>query len=103
MPFKISGHSDDIVCISGDVEDEVSNGANIVIGIAEASEGQDAFGIRVKMRYVKGGVWQAGIEPIDEDVACPWPVTVTVERYTAVVNVDCPAGTPISWKKTRMK
>jgi hypothetical protein len=103
--IQISGHSDDIISISGlpSGDDEISgDGANFVIGRAEAIEGQDAQGIRVKMRYVKGGVWAATLEPIDEGVVCPWPVKVGIAGYTAVVIIECPSDTPVTWKKVRV-
>ena len=106
MGLKIYGHSDDLVEIDGDVRDEVDcydKGVNLVVGRAEAIEGKNAEGLRVGMRYGKGGCWEARISPIDEDVPCPWPVSVTVERYTAVVTIDCPPGTPIAWKKVARK
>jgi len=102
--LKISGHSDDIINLEGIVNDEVNgDGANIIVGKQSASEGEDAFGIKIKMRYVKGGVWAATIEPLDDDVKCPWPVSVTIENYSAVVAIDCPKGTNVSYKKVSIK
>ena len=80
-----------------------ADGANIVIGREEAGEGTDAEGIRVSMRYGKRGCWEAHIAPIDEDVPCPWKVGVTINKYTAVVDVYCPLGTPIRWKRVNVK
>jgi hypothetical protein len=113
MMFKIYGHSDDLVEIEhlddtgervkennrGDEVNCWNGGVNIVIGNAEAVEGKNAEGIRIAMRYVKGGCWEARLAPIDEDVPCPFVTTVLIERYTAVVMVVCPENTPISWKR----
>ena len=116
MAFKIYGTSDDLIEIEevgtddqqrevrGDQGDELNaDGANIVIGREEAGEGTDAEGIRVSMRYGKRGCWEAHIAPIDEDVPCPWKVGGTINKYTAVVDVYCPLGTPIRWKRVNVK
>jgi hypothetical protein len=112
MLYKIYGASDDLVEIEhldeagepipGAGDEYNCDGANIVIGNPEASEGKNAEGIRIGMRYAKGGCWEARVAPIDEDVPCPYVVTVMVEKYSAVVLVLCPNGpAPISVKKVR--
>lgn len=102
--LKISGASDDIIDLKGIVNDEVNgDGANIIVGKPDASEGEDAFGVRVKMRYAKGGIWAATIEPLGDDVKCPWPITVSIENYSAVVTIDCPEGTEVTYKKVTIK
>lgn len=57
----ISGASDDLVCIEGDVRDEVSPGRVITIG-------DNARGVRVLFRYAasksSAGVWRASVEQI---------------------------------------
>lgn len=103
--ITISGHSDDIVSICGlpTGDDEVSEGTRFVIGEAEAKEGANAYGIKVRMQYVAGGVWAATIEPVDEDAECPWPVSIKIKGYTAIVEIDCPKETPVSWKRVKTK
>ena len=102
--IKIYGSSDDLVEIEGSThEDEINaEWVELIIGNREADAGVDAHGLRVVMRYapsnVDAAVWVAQVGPVDEDAACPWPVVVKVEGYTAVVEIDCPADTPIAVK-----
>jgi hypothetical protein len=70
------------------------------IGEPEAKAGQDAHGCIVVIRYgdnavSKCAVWVATVAPIDEDIACPWPVRVRFEGYSAKVEVDAPVGTAV--------
>lgn len=107
MGITIKGHSDDIVSYEEDTKDGVqvgdeitaddTTGVTFIIGLPEPGEGEDTHGIRVQMKYGTGGVWTATIGPIEEGAKCPWPVSVRVEGYTAVVHIDCPEGTPVMW------
>lgn len=101
--LRISGHSDDVVCLEGIVSDEIGDRMVVIVGNPDAQEGQDAYGIKVKMRYVNGGVWAATVEPIGEDVKCPWDVKVEVHKYTSIVTIDCPEGTPVKWRRARVR
>ena len=104
--IKIFGASDDIVTYEQDGEtDEIGcydKGVRFVIGHPEAAPGRDAAGVIVRMRYAPDGfegVWTAEIGPIDEDIEIPWPVTVTLggRGYSALVTIDCPKDTPLTW------
>ena len=104
--LKIYGASDDLVEIEGPGGDEVDcydSSVLITIGWPEAQAGKDAKGLVVRMRYGSpgfGGTWSAEVGQIDEDFPIPWPVRIEVaERpYSALVIVDCPDDTPVSWK-----
>lgn len=97
--LKISGHSDDVVSIEGDIEDEVKERQRITVGTPEMG------GVIVTMRYGVGGtaVWQASIRQLDEKVVVIWPVrVVTAENgYSVAVEVECPLGTPVMCGKIR--
>jgi len=103
--LKIYGASDDLVEIEGPGGDEVGcydSGVLITIGWTEAQAGKDAKGLVVRMRYGSpgfGSTWSAEVGQIDEDILIPWNVTVRVaERpYSALVIVDCPDDTPVTW------
>lgn len=104
--LRIEGHSDDIVCVSGDGfgSDEISAGdrrVRLTIGHTEAVPGHDARGVVVEMEYGDNGsktaTWGATVRRIDEDIEIPWPVTITAPRegYSPIVVVDCPPDTPV--------
>lgn len=106
--LKIYGASDDLVELEGCVEDEIDcydKWVQITVGYPEAEHGRASQGVKVIMRYapkwVNAGVWSAEIFPIDEDVEIPWPVKVELSerKYSAQVVIDCPEGTPVTWKK----
>lgn len=125
--MKIYGGSDDLVEIEGcrvlerSIEDAANvghgvtvaiGGAEIVccelrvvieIGAREAGAGQNGAGIRVVMTYASethdAAVWSADVSPLDEDVPCPWTVTLGTEGYSVVVTIECPAGTPVMWRR----
>lgn len=111
--LKISGASDDIVCLDGHgIDDEVDcydRNVLITVGWPEAAEGRDSQGLYVLMRYAPSwhpeGVWTAEVAPLDEDVEIPWPVTVTLggRGYSAEVEIDLPEGVPVTWKKIQNK
>jgi hypothetical protein len=61
--------------------------------------GGDDGGIIVEMSYENPGVWAGKAKQLSEDTPIPWPVTVTHEGYSVVVNVDCPDGTPVKMEK----
>lgn len=105
----ICGCSDDLVEINGDFEDEISSSHPVAIDVGwpEAAPGQNACGVRVVMEYAPsshGAVWVATIGQFDEGAEIPWPVTVknapargapNPRSYSVVVQIDCPAGTPV--------
>lgn len=100
--ITIYGASDDLVELTGcDAAEEFSAiGGDIVlvVGREEASLGENASGITVRMHYgthAAGGVWEACVSPIDEDAPCPWPVRIKISGYTASVEIDAPRSTPV--------
>ena len=107
--IKIYGGSDDLVeiegCTSGDEVGCYEQDVTIVVGAPEATGGANASGLRVTMHYGTGdaGVWEARVSPLDEDVPCPWAVKLTVEGYSAVVEIDAPADTPVTWTLTKAR
>jgi hypothetical protein len=106
--IEISGHSDDVVCISetrepaerGKVwEDEVKPNRPILIGTPEA-------GVVVTMFYAPGKArtWAARVHQTDEGILLPWRVVITNAApsgfpsprvYSVLVQIECPVGTPV--------
>ena len=94
--IRVSGASDDICSIDGDVRDEIRPGSCITIGTTDR-------GVRVTMKYIDPGVWSARIAQIEEGVPM-FPITVVdapphghpdPRSYSVEVCVDCPTGTPV--------
>jgi hypothetical protein len=90
--IRIYGHSDDCICLDGDIVDEVGaydEGRTITIG----GEGE---GLEVRAEYV--GVWKFTLNQVDADVPVPWPIRVETEHgYSLAVVIECPPGTPVTW------
>ncbi len=101
MALKISGHSDDLVCIDGDVSEEFdvykNGGVDLLVGCHEPQQGQNSYGVIVRMTYAKDerALWSTEISQIGEDVLCPWEVALTFEGYSPTVHISCPPGTPV--------
>ena len=108
---RIWGASDDLVELEGIRLDgkrsHVLGGSTDEIGCFNCSIriliGDAKGGCVVTMRY---GVrdtacWGARLDPIDEDVPCPWGVRIKFNEipltrgYSTIVEVDAPNGTPI--------
>lgn len=89
----ISGHSDDIVSLSGDVDDEIEQEKVIVIGDKNR-------GVRVKLTYglKNSGTWDATVGLYDENVPM-FPVTIIngESTYTVQVVVMCPSKTSVQY------
>lgn len=94
--IKIYGHSDDIVCIKGDIDDEVyPKGKKGEVIVTVGGEGE---GVEVVSCYDRHGCWSFALRLIDEDVPMPWPVRIEVAHsYSLAVVIDCPPGTPVDW------
>ena len=83
------------------VEDEIGCGN----GLLTFKVGTPEAGIIVHFKYADGSFgdfadnpgWGAFIHPWDEDVPCPWDISVTVDRHTAIVRIECPKETLITW------
>ncbi len=101
--LKISGYSDDIVSIEGDISDEISamkRVATLVIGSNATG------GLVVRMAYSPkwspDSTWVATVAQVTEDAEIPWPVRIVHGRkdsgdvyHSVVVEIDCPPGTPV--------
>lgn len=92
--IRIYGHSDDVVCIDGDVRDELGaydRERTITVG----GEGE---GLEVTAVYSDSGTWQFSLRQLDEDVPMPWGVRIVPEHaYSLAVIVECPPGTPVDF------
>lgn len=98
------GNSDDIVSIDGWYRDEIGyydRTVRIEIGPPTTS------GIAVMLDYGKGArsgaTWSVAFAPLDEDVACSWPVRFDSigngKGYSFGLIVECPEGTPLrAWR-----
>ena len=98
--ISVYGASDDIVCIEGDVSDEITPGKMITIG-------DEIRGVRLMFKYApnkkSGAVWRGSVEQIDEGVPM-FPVTISEAEpsgfpnprtYSVKITVDCPKGTSV--------
>lgn len=108
--LRFYGHSDDLACISGDIEDEVQaydRVTRFVLG-----DGNDRLVIELEYGFGNGAVWGARVYQIAEGAAILWPVRVEAQPpvsssnapYSVAVVVDCPPGTMVrvdSRKDTR--
>lgn len=103
--FSCRGYSDDVVYFDdGTTKDEVGayeQDVTFTVGDEEASPGANSAGCRVTMAYGDGGCWSATISLLEEDAPIPWPVRVRADGYTAIVEIDCPVGTKVSWRKAK--
>ena len=92
--LRIYGHSDDLVEIEGDVNEEL-NTDNAVLLIGREDDG----GLVARVSYAhnnRAAVWGVSVEPVDEEVPIPWPVGIKLEPehgYSAVLIVSSPPGT----------
>ena len=98
--ISVYGYSDDVVCIEGDVDDEVSPGHTITVGTNER-------GVRITFKYSaskrSGAVWRGSVEQIDEGIPM-FPVIISEAEpsgfpdprsYSVKLTIDCPTGTPV--------
>lgn len=106
--LRFFGHSDNLVCVSGNLTDEIQaidHHVRFTVGYPEASAGEPSRGIVVALAYAPDGVevWCATVSQIDEGVLCPWEVRFETvpdtsqpgRPYSVTVVVKCPAGTPV--------
>jgi hypothetical protein len=92
--LHILGHSDDVVCIEGDVNDEISPGRTITVGTSMQ-------GMYVKLAYSpkphNNACWRGYIQQIGEGVPMfPCEVGVTDSGYSVLFTIYCPPGTPVT-------
>lgn len=95
--IKIYGHSDDLVEIEGDIEDELcayEDGRIITIG----GEGE---GVVIRAEYApegSAGVWRFSVELVDDGVPCRWKIEIEPKHeYSQQVVIHCPPGTPVDF------
>jgi hypothetical protein len=106
----IYGASDDLVEIEGlDGGDEVNcmgGGCRVKLGTRETG------GCIVVMRYGGDGVWSAEVGQLGDGIPIPWAISLATyhpsekpigEHYTVATLIDCPASTPVTWKKLKVK
>lgn len=95
--ITIYGASDDLVEVTGHIDDEFGVGSNGVWeGELIAPSGE---GLRVSIVYTSAGTWSAGIAPLDEDVPLPlWPVGLEVAEtgYSTAIGITVPEGTTLT-------
>lgn len=97
MPIRIYGASDDLLEIDGDVQEELACfDKEAVVTIQDGNQPR-APGVRVIGQYAPGkvgaAVWRLGVEPIDEDIPIPWPVSIGMkDGYSPIVTVECSAN-----------
>lgn len=112
MRVAISGHSDDVICISVDgkpVEEIDTCAAEGVFGAVLV--GTDARGVLLTARYAHdslGGSWSVGLAYSDcgDDLGMPdgWSATIEPEHgYSPRLVLTCPDGTPWQAYKDRGK
>lgn len=93
----IYGASDDLVEVTGAIDDEFGVGLNGVWeGVLADPHGE---GLRVSIVYTSAGTWSAGVAPLDEDVPLPqWPVGLEVAetRYSTALSITVPEGTTLT-------
>jgi hypothetical protein len=98
--LTVTGHSDDIVFIDGDIQSEYDvyrlGKLDILVGCCEPQQGGNSHGVIITMMYGEGdkALWSAKVSQIDEDVLCPWEVTLTFAGYSPTVHINCPPNTP---------
>lgn len=112
MSYRFMGASDDILQMltedDGQVEFVNPDGSRdsgelgcydteVSLLVGDPTKG----GIVVVAAYCPGRVsqgWRMSVEPVAEDVGCPWPVEVNTRGsrgYSFVIEVKCPKGTPV--------
>lgn len=103
MSLNIYGASDDLVEIEGHVTEEIGcfqRPVKLEIGTRETG------GLRVIAVYApkgsKYGVWRLSVEPLDEDIVVPWPVSVETKGYSCVIRIHCPDDVPVFRKGKRV-
>lgn len=88
--FRFEGHSDDTFGFecgaTGDDYDNCASGKPIRWRVVDA----DGGGYLVTGQYSvdETGCWSIAVAPVDEGRAPPWPMRLSVEGYTMVLEVD---------------
>jgi hypothetical protein len=107
MTLKIYGHSDDVVCLEGRKDFELYNDIDgrlqLMIGNPNPEQNKDSSGVMVTMTYgaEDKAVWSATVFQLDEDIECPWSVSLTFKGYSPTVTIDCPDDTPVFYRNKR--
>lgn len=113
--LRLSGSSDDLVCLEGVLEDEIEaldRIVRLVVG-GTPDEATPAAGVVVDLEYGGAGcgaVWSARVMQVAEGAPIPWdvrfvvaaPVSTHATPYSVAVELDCPAGTVVrAWRRRR--
>lgn len=98
-PFIVSGASDDLVEVSGRVDDEVQHyGPGPAVGRIETPEGD---GLLVVVQYVNPGTWSVGVAPLEEGFPIPpWKIEIGNApdcSYSAALTVWAPESATLQW------
>lgn len=101
-PRKLSivlrlGDMDNRLELSLPSRDDIFECEQTIAKVFGTRQGEDAAGVIVVMEYGSGNlaVWSATIHQIDEDILCPWSVSLTFKGYSPTVTIDCPDNTPV--------
>jgi hypothetical protein len=84
--LKFQGHSDDVVGVSGWLDDELSPDKWMLIG--------DVLLVRFAFENVGTG-WVVQTAMANENVKVPYAVSLTYEGYSPILTVECPVGTSL--------
>lgn len=106
--LRFFGHSDNLVCVSGNLTDEIQaidHHVRFTVGYPEASAGEPSRGIVVALAYAPDGVEVGALPSRKSTRACSVrgrcasrPCLTRASRgrpYSVTVVVKCPAGTPV--------
>ena len=97
--LRIYGASDDLVELSGAINDEFSIYSDTWVGILRSPDGG---ALTVSATYTPVGVWTVGVGPLDEGQMLPdWPIRFEDGRenessYSATLVIDIPAASTIT-------
>ncbi len=95
--YKIYGASDDLIEIEGKHGDEIDT----YKGPRWITFGNEVIGgIRVFAGHTGEWGWLLSVQPLDDDIPCPWPVSVVVadNGYSMAICIDCPDDTPWAYQ-----
>lgn len=82
--LTITGHSDDIVSVTGPVNDEY----DCYDEPCRFRISNELGAVEIELNYTDRGVWAATIDPVDEDISWPWPIQITPAPNGYSVQAD---------------
>ena len=92
--IRIYGASDDLVEIDAGLKsDEVGAYERpVTVTVTDAAGHGARFIVEYAPEHASSGkgVWRIGVEPLEEDVPMPWPITMKLggRGYSAVAEID---------------